>query len=94
MAEFRQYSTLFQPIQQAAVAAIFPVALFGSDQTSLSQISQGSAGGGFGELQIFGDCGNGGPAGVLLVGPVGQVYVDRDGPVGQIHSVKLCKISH
>ena len=84
----------FQPVQQAAVSAVVPIPLLRENQPRLSQIAQGPAGGGFRQLQILGDGGNRGPAFMVFVSAVGQVYVHRDRPVGQIHSVKLCKIPH
>lgn len=33
-------------------------------------------------MQVFGDCGDGGPAGVFFIGSVQQVDIDADGSVG------------
>lgn len=74
-------------IQQTAAPSVSPISLLCFYQPSLSQIIDGTASGGFGELQVFGNRGNGRPADAVFVGTVGEVNVNGDCSVGQIHPV-------
>ena len=73
---------------------LVPVSLFRFQQPGFSQILHGPADGGFGVFEVPGNGGDGGPAGIVLVGPVGQVDVDRHCPVGQVLAVQVIEISH
>lgn len=72
---------------QATTPPIFPIPLLRFYKSRFPQVVDCPAGGGFGEVQVFGDGWDGGPAGVFLVGSVQKVDVDGDGSVGQIQAV-------
>jgi hypothetical protein len=61
-------------IEQAAFAAFGSVSLLGFQQAFLSQIVEGTADGGLGQLQLPGDGGDGRPALTVLVGMIGKVH--------------------
>ena len=75
---WRQVCFLFaaQLKEQAAFAAFGSVALFRFKQSCLSEIMQGSANGGLGKLQFFGNGGNRRPAFPILIGSVRKINID------------------
>lgn len=85
---------LVQFIKQTAVAAVPPVPLLCLNQPRFPQVPNGSAGGGFRELQIFGNSWNRRPANAVFIGAVGEVDVHRNRSVRQIHTVQLREIMH
>ena len=75
---WRQVCFLFavQLVEQAAFAAFGSVALLRFKQSCLAEIPQGSAHGGLGQLQFFGDGGDGGPAFPILIGSVRKININ------------------
>ena len=85
---------LVQFIKQTAVAAVPPVPLLCLNQPRFPQVPNGPAGGGFGELQIFGNSWNRRPADTVFIGAVGEIDIHSNRSVRQIHTVQLRKIMH
>ena len=80
--------------KQAAVSAVGSVTLLGFQETFLAQIVEGTAYSGLGQLQFFGDCGDGRPAFAVIVGSVGQIDVNGDCTVWKIRAVQKIKLAH
>jgi hypothetical protein len=74
-------------IEQAAFTALGAVSLLGFQQAFLSQIVEGTADGGLGQLQLPGDGGDGRPALAIFIGSVSEVDIHRDCPVGQFPAI-------
>ena len=80
--------------KKTAVAAVGAVTLLGFQESFFAKIIKRTAYSGLGQLQFFGDCGDGGPAFAVLVGSVGQVDVNGDRTVGKIRAVQEIKLAH
>ena len=64
-------------IEQARLTALCPIPLLGGEIPATAQIPQGSADGGFGELQLTGDGGDRRPTFAVLVRSVLEIHIDR-----------------
>lgn len=72
----------FDAIQAAGQASIGTAAMRALQESLLLQVRQGPLHGAAGELQVLSDPADAGPAGVVGVGAVLEVHIDRLGPMG------------
>lgn len=79
--------SLSEFIQQAAFPTVFSPSLFLFQMAGLDQIVDGAFDGAPGEMQLAGNCADGGPALAVLVGAILEVHVDRFGAVREFLGV-------
>ena len=77
-----RFSNLFESIKIAGQAAIGTTAMGALQESMTLQVRQGPLHGAAGQLQVRRNPADAGPAGVVGVGAVLEVHIDRLGPMG------------
>lgn len=88
------FSLRFQPKQQTALAALLAISLLGCEKPCFFEISDSAADGGGRELEVGGYGRDGRPSLVVLICPVGEIDIYRNGSVRQLGAVKKIKTAH
>lgn len=82
------FSLRFQPKQQTALAALLAISLLGFEKPCFSEVTDPAADGGGRILEVGGYGRDGRPTLVIIIRPVGEIDIYRNGPVRQLGAVK------
>ena len=94
MAERFAFLLRFQPEQQTALAAVFAILLLGFEKPRFFKVTDPTADGGWRILEVGGYGRDGRSALVVLVRPICEIDIYRNGSVRQLGAVEKIKTTH